>query len=114
MELYRRDFRRLVLVTALLLFAAASDGYAMPPAHNQPEVFQVAQATEAPPRELEPRYEPVPPPPKSWYNDEYIFAATRGVANSTLIPALKGPLFILTVPLDLVCLPFAAIGGLFG
>lgn len=113
MELRRRDLRRFLFVAALVFLAVARDGYALPAAHNQPEVIQVAQATEAPPRELQPRYEPVPPPPKSWYNDQYLFAATRGVANSTLIPALKAPLFILTVPVDLVCLPFAAVGGFF-
>ena len=51
---------------------------------------------------------------KSWYNDSYIFAMTRGVADSTMVPAAKAPLFLLTVPLDLVLLPFAAIGGFFG
>jgi hypothetical protein len=74
----------------------------------------VAQATEPSPRELQPRYEPVPPPEKSWYNSSYIFGMTRGVANSTLVPAVKAPLFVLTVPLDLVFLPFEAIGGCFG
>ena len=113
MELNRRDLRRFLFVAALVFLAVARDCYAMPGAQNRSEVIQVAQATEAPPRELQPRYEPVPPAPKSWYNDQYLFAATRGVANSTLIPALKAPLFILTVPVDLVCLPFAAIGGFF-
>jgi hypothetical protein len=36
------------------------------------------------------------------------------VAESTIHPAVKVPLFVLTVPLDLVFLPIAAIGGLFG
>jgi len=114
MELHRRDPKRLVFVAALVCLAAARDGHALPVAHNQPEVIQVAQAAEPPPRELQPRYEPVPPEPKSWYNDSYIFAMTRGVANSTMVPAAKAPLYLLTVPLDLVLLPFAAIGGLFG
>ena len=65
-------------------------------------------------RELEPRYEPVPPQQQSNYNDAYIFALTRGVADSTLHPAAKAPLFLFTVPLDLVLLPVAAMGGLFG
>ena len=56
----------------------------------------------------------MPPQPKSWYNNSYIFALTRGVSNSTMDPAAQAPLFLLTVPLDLVLLPFAAIGGLFG
>ena len=63
---------------------------------------------------LEPRYQPREPEPKSWYNSSYIFGMTRGVANSTMVPAVKVPLFVLTVPLDIAFLPFAAIGGLFG
>ena len=65
-------------------------------------------------RELEPRYEPVAPQPESDYNDSYIFALTRGVADSTFHPAAKVPFFLFTVPLDIVFLPFAAIGGIFG
>jgi hypothetical protein len=64
--------------------------------------------------ELRPRYEPVPPQPKSWYNSDYLFGMTRGVSQSTVHPAVKVPLFVLTVPLDIVFLPFAAIGGCFG
>jgi hypothetical protein len=65
-------------------------------------------------RPLEPRYQPREPEKESWYNGSYIFGMTRGVANSTIAPAGKVPLFVLTVPLDIVFLPFAAIGGLFG
>lgn len=75
---------------------------------------QVAQAGGTEPRELEPRYQPAPVQEKSSYNDSYIFGMTRGVAESTMHPAAKVPLFVLTVPLDLVFLPFAALGGLFG
>jgi len=63
---------------------------------------------------LEPTFEPREPEPKPWYNSDYLFGMTRGVANSTIAPAGKVPLFVLTVPLDIVCLPFAAIGGFFG
>jgi hypothetical protein len=114
MILHRRDLPRGVFVAALVFLAVAREGEVLAGAHNRPDVIQVAQAPDTPPRELEPRYEPVPPPPKSWYNDSYLFGMTRGVANSTLVPAAKAPLFLLTVPLDLVLLPFAAIGGLFG
>jgi hypothetical protein len=38
---------------------------------------------------------------------------TKGVANSTMTPAFKPLVFLLTVPLDIVLLPFAAIGGFF-
>lgn len=47
------------------------------------------------------------------YNSEYIFGMTKGVANSTWIPGVKVVLFIVTIPLDIVLLPFAAIGGFF-
>lgn len=50
----------------------------------------------------------------SGYNSEYIFALTRGLADSSMHPAGKVPLFIFTLPLDVVFLPFAAIAGLFG
>jgi hypothetical protein len=63
---------------------------------------------------LEPRYQPREPEEKSWYNSSYIFGMTRSLAASTISPAGKAPLFVLTIPLDIVFLPFAAIGGLFG
>ena len=47
------------------------------------------------------------------YNTEYLFAMTRGVADSTLITPLKPAVFLLTIPLDIVCLPGAAIAGFF-
>jgi len=65
-------------------------------------------------RPLEPRYQPREPEEKSWYNNSYIFGMTRGVADSTIAPAGKAPLFLLTVPLDIILLPFTIIGGLFG
>ena len=40
--------------------------------------------------------------------------AVRGVADSTIHPSVKAPLFLFTIPLDIVLLPFAAIGGAFG
>ena len=63
---------------------------------------------------LEPRYAPREPVEKPWYNTEYLFGITRSVTSSTLQPAAQLPLLVLTVPLDLALLPFAAIGGLFG
>lgn len=65
-------------------------------------------------RPLEPRYYPIEPEEKSWYNGSYIFGMTRGLADSTIHPAAKGPLFLFTVPLDFAFLPFAVIGGMFG
>ncbi len=45
------------------------------------------------------------------FNDEYVFAATRSVNRMDVNPALKVPLFPLTVAVDLVFLPFALIAG---
>lgn len=47
------------------------------------------------------------------YNDDYIFGMTKGVANSTMVPAIKPLFFLVTIPLDLALLPLAAIGGFF-
>ena len=47
------------------------------------------------------------------YNSDYIFGMTKGLAASSMVPALKPVFFIFTIPLDLVFLPFAAIGGFF-
>jgi hypothetical protein len=47
------------------------------------------------------------------YNSQYLFGMTRGVAGSAVTPAVKPLLFLFTVPLDIVLLPFAAIGGCF-
>jgi hypothetical protein len=74
----------------------------------------LAQAAGTERRELQPRYEPAPVEPESSYNSSYIFGLTRGLADSTISPAGKAPLFLFTVPLDFVFLPFAAIGGFFG
>jgi hypothetical protein len=114
MTVHRHILGSLALLAGLVALAVASPAAARPPVAPQAEVIQLAQEDEAPPRELQPRYEPVPPAEKSWYNDSYIFAMTRGVSSSTMVPAAKAPLYLLTVPLDLVLLPFAAIGGLFG
>jgi len=104
-----------VLVVAVALLAAAGEGHGLPAAGVQSDAIKLAQATGTQTRPLEPRYQPAPPePPPSWYNSSYMFGLTRGVAGSTMVPAAKAPLFLLTVPLDLVLLPFAAIGGLFG
>ena len=78
------------------------------------EALRVAQTHGTEDGELRPRYEPVAPQPKSSYTTGYLFGMTRGVAESTLHPGVKVPLFVITVPLDIVFLPFTAIGGFFG
>ena len=62
---------------------------------------------------LEPTYQPRPPPEKDVYTTDYLFAITRSVSESTLVPAAQVPLFIFTVPLDIAFLPFEAIAGFF-
>jgi len=49
----------------------------------------------------------------SGYSSEYIFGMTKGIMRSTLTPALKPVILLVTVPLDIAFLPFAAIGGFF-
>jgi hypothetical protein len=105
---------RAALAAAFLFVAAASSASAATESDPAPPAAQLAQAGGTEPRDLEPRYYPAPPEEKSWYNSSYIFAVTRSVNDSTLVPAAKVPLYLLTVPLDLVLLPFATIGGLFG
>jgi hypothetical protein len=62
---------------------------------------------------LEPTYQPRPPPEKEVYSTEYLFAITRAVADSTLVPAAQVPLYFLTVPTDIVFLPIELIAGFF-
>ena len=108
-------------LAALVVFASTGVCSAAPAdsstAHTivraAPATVELAQTEGTEPRELQPRYEPAPPRPKSSYNDEYIFGLTRGVAESTMHPAVKILIFPITVPLDLALLPFEAIGGLF-
>lgn len=47
------------------------------------------------------------------YDSSYLFGMTKGVSHSSLTPALKPLVFLVTVPLDILLLPFAAIGGFF-
>lgn len=52
------------------------------------------------------------PRPADAFNDRYVFAATRGVSRMRVHPALKIPLFPITVAVDLAFLPFSTIAGL--
>lgn len=97
-------------------------GSSDPAASAAREPILLAQDGGTEPRELEPAYAPpAPGEPGPYneaespgYNSDYLFGITRATANSTIVPAGKVPLFLLTVPLDIVLLPFAAIGGFFG
>jgi hypothetical protein len=80
---------------------------------SQQASSDAGDAEEERPGRIEPRYQPREPEPKPWYNSDYLFGMTRGVTNSTIHPAAQVPLLVLTIPLDIVFLPFAAIGGFF-
>jgi hypothetical protein len=62
---------------------------------------------------LEPSYPPRPPPEKPVYTTDYLFAITRAVTDSTIVPAGKVPLYFLTIPTDVVFLPIELIAGFF-
>jgi hypothetical protein len=47
------------------------------------------------------------------YNSDLIFSMTKGVASSTIIPAIKPFFFLITIPLDLAFLPLMAVAGFF-
>lgn len=102
-----------VLASPVIAAASPNSSPAVVRQGTAPVVVVQAEGEGEQPRELQPRYEPVPPQPRSTYNDEYIFGLTRSVADSTMHPAAKILLFPITVPFDLVFLPFEAIGGLF-
>ena len=100
------------LVLCLVVLSVASGGCASDSAAASPS--DTAGAAEDGSGRLEPRYQPREPQPEPFYNNNYLFGMTRAVTGSTMHPGVKAPLLVLTVPLDLVFLPFAAIGGLFG
>jgi hypothetical protein len=87
-------------VAGLLLWALASPALAEPTSDTDSG-------------KLEPTHQPMPPPEKETYTTEYLFAITRSVSNSTLVPAAQVPLYFLTVPLDVVFLPIELIAGFF-
>jgi hypothetical protein len=107
---------RIFLVAATLAVAVPAVGQAREPqpavAAAAPLVVAQAGTTEA--GRLQPRYQPAPVEEKGFYNSGYLFSLTRGVAGSTLHPAAKAPMFLFTVPLDIVLLPATLIGGFFG
>jgi len=62
---------------------------------------------------LKPTHEPMPPREKPVYTTDYLFAITRSITESTLVPAAQVPLVFLAVPLDIAFLPLEAIAGFF-
>lgn len=52
---------------------------------------------------------------RQWsYGTDRLMPLTRGLPETGLPPAARWPLYLFTVPFDLVQLPFAAIAGLYG
>jgi len=102
----------LAFVTAITLsHLSPSIAFAGEVSQQTPEL-SVAQPHGEEPRELQPRYEPEQPQPRGSFNNEYIFGISRGVTDSSMHPALKVLILPITVPLDIVFLPFEIIGGL--
>ena len=62
---------------------------------------------------LDPSYESRSPAEKPVYTTDYLFAITRSITDSTLVPAAQVPLIFLAVPFDIVFLPIEAIAGFF-
>ena len=83
------------------------------PAAVASEGTVVAQAEGTRDGGLEPRYQPREPEEPPGYDNSYLFAMTRGVADAPIHPAGQVALYVFTVPLDIALLPFALIGGLF-
>ena len=98
----------------LLSLVVAWGGLALPADVSASEGTVVAQAQGTQDGRLEPRYQPTPPADPGAYDNQYVFALTRGVANAAIAPYGKLPLYVLSVPVDLALLPFAVIGGFFG
>ena len=103
----------LLVATLMVAVAAGARAEVSLDGRTVPGLAQAEAGHGTEPRELQPRYEPVPPEPLPWYDTSYFFAITRSVAGSTMVPAAKVPLFVLSVPVDIALLPFAAIGGFF-
>jgi hypothetical protein len=109
-----------VLAAALVVLATAGDSAAAPASLSTPSTpaaaslgVELAHNHDGEPRELQPRYESREPRGGNSYNDEYIFGLTRGIADSTMHPALKILVFPITVPLDFALLPFEVMAGIF-
>jgi len=72
-----------------------------------------AVAQEERPGTLNPSYDPRPPAEEPIYTTDYLFAISRSITESTLVPAAQVPLLFLAVPFDIVFLPIEAIAGFF-
>ena len=109
----------IVRALVMLVLGALATGIALPADATLADAaaegsIVLAQAQGTRDGDLEPRYQPREPESPGAYNNDYLFAMTRGVSDAPIAPAGKLPLYVLTIPLDLVLLPFALIGGFFG
>lgn len=100
----------LAACVAMVSAGCATDSTASNGASSAPASSDCGPGCEG---KLEPRYQPREPKPEGAYDNSYLFGMTRGVADSTMHPAVKVPFFVLTIPLDIVTFPFALIGGFF-
>jgi len=97
------------VVTTCLLWSASIPAALAAQEENQPQQSQVRTVPSEGPSLSELEKEP------GWsYNSDYVFAISRALRDSTIPPAGKVPLFILTIPLDTVFLPFSLLAGLMG
>ena len=101
--------KSLVLI-ALLLFAAAPALAGHHEVDNEPTSTQSGRGSDES-QPLTATFEPAPE--AGMYSTVYYFAMTRSLANSTVHKAVQLPLFLVTVPVDIVLLPAAAIAGFF-
>jgi len=103
----------LIAAACLASSVAADAGGGAVPLSSQPALV-VAQGAVTNDGRLAPRYDPVPPEEPPCYNNAYLFSMTRGLADSTIHPAGKAPLFLFAVPIDILLLPVTLISGFFG
>jgi len=98
-----------MVLTVALLWSVQVPSALAAQEEGQPQQTEVRTV----PSEGPPLYELEKQPGWS-YNSDYIFAISSALRDSTLPPAGKVPLFILTIPLDAVLLPFSLLAGLMG
>ncbi len=104
-----------MIIVGLLLAgvpAAAIESSVSPALHDPAEPDGISWYEVVPPYAMNAR-DKVDLEEHGGWSGEYVFGMTKGLMRSTLVPALKPVFLIFTVPLDLVFLPFAAIGGFF-
>jgi len=100
---------KLAVVAILSLAMVALGTPALALESDQPP--EVGQSAELSPYVM--AYDKLDVEDRQGYTTQYMFSMSKAVTRSTLEPALKPAVLLFTIPLDLVLLPFAAIGGFF-